>query len=93
MLFAFSRDGGLPGSSIFRKVYWGGPTNSIFLAVLLAFILGLPMLNNYTAFAAITSIGVVGIYISYAGALRIPLLSVCASLRLSLLAYGAALPA
>jgi hypothetical protein len=33
--------------------------------VLLCFILGLPMLHSYVAFAAITSIGVVGLYTSY----------------------------
>jgi hypothetical protein len=33
--------------------------------VLLCFILGMPMLHSYVAFAAITSIGVVGLYTSY----------------------------
>lgn len=33
--------------------------------VVLCFILGLPMLHSYVAFAAITSIGVVGLYSSY----------------------------
>ena len=55
-MYAFSRDGGMPLSRYWRKVSYGAPTNSVWLAVLLAFILGLPMLNSYTAFAAITSI-------------------------------------
>jgi hypothetical protein len=57
MLFSFSRDGALPGSKFWRQVFWGAPTNSVGLAVVLAFILGVPMLNSSTAFSAITSIG------------------------------------
>lgn len=39
----------------------------VWCVVLLCFILGLPMLHSYVAFAAITSIGVIGLYISYLG--------------------------
>jgi amino acid transporter len=57
MLFSFSRDGALPGSKFWRRVFWGAPTNSVGLAVVLAFILGVPMLSSSVAFTAITSIG------------------------------------
>jgi amino acid permease (GABA permease) len=67
MIYAFSRDGALPGSQI-----WSGinkrtrtPTNAIWLAAGGAFILGLPYLWNYTAYAAVTSIAVIGLYIAY----------------------------
>jgi hypothetical protein len=40
----------------------------VWCVVLLCFILGMPMLHSYVAFAAITSIGVIGLYISYLGA-------------------------
>jgi amino acid transporter len=39
----------------------------VWCVVLLCFILGMPMLHSYVAFAAITSIGVIGLYISYLG--------------------------
>ena len=41
------------------------PTNAIWLAAAGAFILGLPYLWNYTAYAAVTSIAVIGLYIAY----------------------------
>lgn len=39
----------------------------VWCVVLLCFILGMPMLHSYVAFAAITSIGVIGLFISYLG--------------------------
>lgn len=39
----------------------------VWCVVLLCFVLGLPMLHSYVAFAAITSVGVIGLYISYLG--------------------------
>jgi amino acid transporter len=41
------------------------PTNAIWLAAGGAFILGLPYLFNATAYAAVTSIAVIGLYIAY----------------------------
>ena len=41
------------------------PTNAIWLAAVGAFILGLPYLWNSTAYAAVTSIAVIGLYIAY----------------------------
>lgn len=67
MAFAFSRDGALPGSRIWRKVNprTGTPTNSIWLCVVCSTILVLPSLWNTTAYFAATSIAVIGLYISY----------------------------
>lgn len=67
MLYAFSRDGAVPLSrwwSIVSKRF-EAPVNAVWCVVLLCFILGLPMLHSYVAFAAITSIGVIGLYVSY----------------------------
>ena len=67
MSFAFSRDGALPGSRIWRQVNprTGTPTNSIWLCVTLSTILVLPSLWNTTAYLAATSIAVIGLYIAY----------------------------
>jgi amino acid permease (GABA permease) len=67
MIYAFSRDGALPGSRIWHKVNHRSrtPTNAIWLAAGFAFLLGLPYLKNYTAYAAVTSIAVIGLYIAY----------------------------
>jgi amino acid transporter len=67
MSFAFSRDGALPGSRIWRKVNprTGTPTNSIWLCVVCSTILVLPGLWNTTAYLAATSIAVIGLYIAY----------------------------
>jgi len=67
MIFAFSRDGAVPGSKFWHKVNprTRTPTNSIWLAVVGAFILGLPYLWNAEAYAAVTSIAVIGLYVAY----------------------------
>jgi len=67
MIYAFSRDGALPGSNIWHKVNkrTRTPTNAIWLAAGGALILGLPYLWNSTAYAAVTSIAVIGLYIAY----------------------------
>jgi amino acid permease (GABA permease) len=67
MIYAFSRDGALPGSAFWHRVNkrTRTPTNAIWLAAGFAFILGLPYLKNYTAYAAVTSIAVIGLYIAY----------------------------
>ena len=67
MIYAFSRDGAVPGSAFWHKINprTRTPTNSIWLATVGAFILGLPYLVNYTAYAAVTSIAVIGLYIAY----------------------------
>jgi amino acid permease (GABA permease) len=67
MIYAFSRDGALPGSNVWHKVNkrTRTPTNAIWLAAGFAFLLGLPYLWNYAAYAAVTSIAVIGLYIAY----------------------------
>ena len=67
MIYAFSRDGALPGSSLWHKVNkrTRTPTNAIWLAAGFAFILALPDLWNAAAYAAVTSIAVIGLYIAY----------------------------
>jgi amino acid transporter len=67
MIYAFSRDGALPGSRLWHQVNKRSrtPTNAIWLAAVGALILGLPYLWNGTAYAAVTSIAVIGLYIAY----------------------------
>jgi amino acid transporter len=67
MSFAFSRDGALPASRIWKQVNprTGTPTNSIWLCVTLSTLLVLPSLWNTTAYLAATSIAVIGLYIAY----------------------------
>jgi len=67
MIYAFSRDGAVPGSQFWHKINprTRTPTNSIWFAAVGAFILGLPYLFNPTAYAAVVSIAVIGLYIAY----------------------------
>ena len=67
MIYAFSRDGALPGSRFWHRINprTRTPTNAIWLAAGGAFVLGLPYLWNTTAYAAVTSIAVIGLYIAY----------------------------
>jgi amino acid permease (GABA permease) len=67
MIFAFSRDGALPASRIWHHINprTRTPTRAIWLAAGGAFVLGLPYLVNNAAYAAVTSIAVIGLYIAY----------------------------
>jgi amino acid permease (GABA permease) len=67
MAFAFSRDNALPGSRLWAKVNQrtSTPTNSIWLCVVCSVILTLPALWSLTAYFAVTSIAVIGLYIAY----------------------------
>ena len=67
MIYAFSRDGALPASSFWHQVNkrTRTPTRAVWLAAGGAFLLGLPYLWNATAYAAVTSIAVIGLYIAY----------------------------
>ncbi|GAA4948138.1 amino acid permease [Actinoplanes utahensis] len=69
MSYAFARDDAIPGSRIWKRVNprTGTPTNSIWLCVTLSTILVLPSLWNTVAYAAATSIAVIGLYIAYVG--------------------------
>jgi amino acid permease (GABA permease) len=67
MLYAFSRDGAVPGSSFWHRINkrTRTPTNAIWFAAVGAFILAVPYYWNSTAYAAVTSIAVIGLYIAY----------------------------
>src|SRR5260370_562879 len=67
MIYAFSRDGAVPASQFWHKINprTRTPTNSIWFAAVGAFILGLPYLWSPVAYAAVTSIAVIGLYIAY----------------------------
>jgi amino acid permease (GABA permease) len=67
MIYAFSRDGALPGSAFWHKVNprTRTPTNAIWLAAAGALVLGLPYLWNSVAYYAVTSIAVIGLYVAY----------------------------
>lgn len=68
MAYAFSRDGALPGSRLWKQVNprTGTPTNSIWLCVVGSIILVVPALWSTVAYAAATSIAVIGLYVAYA---------------------------
>ncbi|EGN97718.1 hypothetical protein SERLA73DRAFT_92941 [Serpula lacrymans var. lacrymans S7.3] len=68
MMYAFARDGGIPGHTFFQKVdsKRKSPVRTVWLACTLSFILGLPSLGSSVAFSAATSIATIGLYISYA---------------------------
>lgn len=67
-IFAFSRDGAMPGSRLWHTVNkrTRTPVNSVWLAAGCAFILTLPSLWSSIAFNAIISVNVVGLFGSYA---------------------------
>lgn len=67
MLWSFSRDGGMPFSSVWAKVNGGlgVPVNAVWFMVTVAFCLGLPLLKSTVAFSAVVSIATIGLYISY----------------------------
>jgi len=67
MIYAFSRDGALPASSFWHRINprTRTPTNSIWFGAVGALILGLPYLYSTVAYAAVTSIAVIGLYVAY----------------------------
>jgi amino acid transporter len=67
MSYAFSRDNALPGSRLWKKVNHrtGTPTNAIWFCVFWSVVLTLPALWSLTAYFAVTSIAVIGLYIAY----------------------------
>lgn len=68
MAYAFSRDGALPGSRLWKQVNsrTGTPTNSIWLCVAGSIVLVVPALWSTVAYLAATSIAVIGLYAAYA---------------------------
>lgn len=67
MIYAFARDGAIPGSRVWHRINkrTRTPTNSVWLAAAGAFLLAVPYLWSATAYAAVTSIAVVGLYTAY----------------------------
>jgi amino acid permease (GABA permease) len=67
MIYAFSRDGAVPGSQFWHKINprTRTPTNSIWFAAVGAFILGVPYLWSPVAYGAVTSIATIGLYVAY----------------------------
>jgi amino acid transporter len=71
MMYAFSRDGAVPGSRIWSKVNANRiPFNAVIAVAVLAMIITLPALKGNkdgitVAFTAVVSIGVIGLYIAY----------------------------
>ena len=67
MIYAFSRDGAVPFHNVWHRLNRGRtPRNAILLAVVCSFILAVPSLGSATAYVAVTSIAVIGLYIAYA---------------------------
>jgi amino acid transporter len=67
MLYAFSRDGAVPGHKLWHRINPRArtPTNSIWFCVVFAFLLAVPSLWSTAAYGAVTSIATIGLYIAY----------------------------
>ncbi len=69
MIYAFSRDGAIPGHEFWHKINkrTRTPTNSIWFAVVGAWLLVAPAYwkGSIVAYFAVTSIAVIGLYIAY----------------------------
>ena len=71
MMFAFSRDGAVPGSAIWRKVNKvGTPVNAVLISTILGVALTLPALwksptGAPTAFYAVVSVCVISLYLAF----------------------------
>lgn len=69
MIYAFSRDGAVPGHRLWHSINkrTRTPTNAIWLAAVLAWVLVAPAywLGSVVAYFAVTAIGVIGLYIAY----------------------------
>src|SRR5262249_37308110 len=69
MIYAFSRDGAIPGSKFWHRINkrTRTPTNSIWFAAVGAWLLVAPAYwkGSVTAYFAVTAIAVIGLYIAY----------------------------
>ncbi|KAI3924735.1 hypothetical protein MKW92_006028 [Papaver armeniacum] len=66
MVYAFSRDGAMPYSSVWHKLNKNEvPVNAVWLSVAISFVMALTSLLSLVAFQSMVSIATVGINISY----------------------------
>ncbi len=67
MIYAFSRDGAIPGSNFWHHINprTRTPDRAIYFAVVFAFILAIPSMWSSVAYGAVISIAVIGLYIAY----------------------------
>ncbi|MCY0897824.1 MAG: amino acid permease [Firmicutes bacterium] len=67
MIYAFSRDRGLPLSRLWHQINKNThvPGNAIWLAISCAFVLALPALWSTVIYAAVTSISTIGLFVAY----------------------------
>src|SRR5215467_14131044 len=66
MIYAFSRDGAVPGHQLWHRLNRGRtPQNAIILAAVCSFILAVPTVVDFVAYVAVTSIATIGLYIAY----------------------------
>src|SRR5690348_121677 len=66
MIYAFSRDGAVPGHPLWHSLNRGRtPRNAILLSVVCAFILAVPSVVDFVAYVAVTSIATICLYIAY----------------------------
>jgi amino acid transporter len=68
MCYAFSRDGAVPGHQYWHTIdkKTGIPLNAIWFMTFCAIAIAVPVNYSQTAYAAVTSITTIGLYISYA---------------------------
>ncbi len=66
-IFAFSRDGAMPGSRLWHSVSprTRTPVKAVWLAAACSLVLIIPAWWSHTAFTAIVSVNVVGLYLAY----------------------------
>jgi amino acid permease (GABA permease) len=67
MIYAFSRDGAIPGSNFWHHISprTRTPNRAVYFAVVFAFILAIPSMWSSVAYGAVISISVIGLYIAY----------------------------
>ncbi len=67
MIYAFSRDGAIPGSRFWHHINprTRTPSRAVYFAVVFAFILAIPSMWSSVAYGAVISIAVIGLYIAY----------------------------
>ncbi|KAK8561543.1 hypothetical protein V6N12_048609 [Hibiscus sabdariffa] len=67
MVYAFSRDGAMPLSSLWHRVNRQEvPINAVWLSAIISFCMALTSLGSLVAFQAMVSIATIGLYIAYA---------------------------